>query len=122
MNSLYLVLILIVLWVLGLNILSPYINKTKHFQVYVGALLLWKSTKNRGVMDRVKGKSQKIIFSKISVAIVFIFFILAMAVMVYGAFLGLTVKSTRSLSPAELLGLPGINPIIPIGYGIIAFA
>lgn len=122
MNSLYLVLILIILWIMGLNVLSPYINKTKHFQVYVGALLLWKSTKNRGVMDRVSGKSQKIIFSKIAVVIVFIFFILAMAVMIYGAFLGLTVKSTRSLSPAELLGLPGINPIIPIGYGIIAFA
>ena len=122
MNTLFLVLILIIVWILLLNFLSPYINKTKHFQVYVGAFLLWKSTKNRGIMDKVKGNNQRMIFSKASVVIVFLFFFLAMAVIIYGAFIGLTVKTTRSVAPAELLGLPGINPIIPIGFGLIAFA
>ncbi|MHB8361217.1 MAG: site-2 protease family protein, partial [Thermoplasmataceae archaeon] len=122
MNTLFLILLIIIAWILSLNFLSPYINKTKHFQVYLGALLLWKSTKNRGIMDKVKGKDSRIIFSKASVVIVFIFFFLAMAVISYGAYVSLTVKTTRSVSATELLGLPGINPIIPIGFGLIAFA
>ena len=40
---------------------------------------------------------------------------------IHSAYISLTSGVTRSLPASELLGLPGINPIIPIGYGLVAF-
>jgi len=40
--------------------------------------------------------------------------------LVLGAIVSTRLSPAQAPSPSEALGLPGINPIIPLGYGILA--
>ncbi len=46
--------------------------------------------------------------------------VVIVALLVLDAIIASTVPASAAPSPQEALGLPGINPIIPLGYGIVA--
>ena len=46
---------------------------------------------------------------------IFVFFLL-----LWQAYIVTTIPPSRAPNPQEAIGLPGINPIIPVGYGILA--
>ncbi|MGP6219892.1 site-2 protease family protein [Caldiplasma sukawensis] len=120
MNDLEIVILVLFLWVIILVSLRPRINKSKHFQTYFGILLLVKITKNRGILDKVAGNKNKKYFAKLSVPIVYFLLISAIAILLYSAILSFSVKESIPLN--EYIALPGINPDIPIIYGLIAFS
>ena len=119
--TLELVIFLIFLWIMLMIYLAPRLAKTKHFQAY-GPLLLVKIVKNRKILDRVANKFPAILFSRASVVIVFIAAVAAMILLVYGAYLSLFIPPSSAPSLAFEIGLPGINPAIPLGYGVVALA
>lgn len=116
-----LVILVLILWIMLMLYLSPRLAKTKHFQA-LGPLLLLKIVKNRKILDRIANRFPAIIFSRISVVIVLISAIVAIIMLVYGAYLSFFITSSNVPSLAEELGLPGINPVIPVGYGIVALS
>ncbi|MGC8608345.1 MAG: site-2 protease family protein [Thermoplasmata archaeon] len=119
MNGIYLFLILLISWLLIIFYLRPYIKKSKNFSVYGPALML-KFTKNRKVIDKIAKRFPAISFSKISVVIIFIFSILALGMLAYSAYIATFLRPSMAPPLTELIALPGINPVIPIGYGIAA--
>ncbi len=119
MNGIYLFLILIVSWLLILFYLSPYIKKSKNFSVY-GPTLMLKFTKNRKVIDKISKKFPAVSFSKISVIVIFLFSFVALGMLAYSAYISTFLRPSTAPPLTELIALPGINPVIPVGYGIIA--
>lgn len=116
-----LVILIIFFWIMIMIWLSPRLAKTKHFQAY-GPLLLVKIVKNRKILDRIAHRFPAILFSRASVIIVFISALGALILLVYGAYLSLFIPPSSAPSLALEIGLPGLNPAIPIGYGVVALA
>ena len=113
------VILIIVIWILLLMVFSKKIAQTKHFQVY-GPFLMFKSIKNRGVLDKLTSKDSSKWFSRMSVGLVLIFLFLGIALLLYESYLATQIKEVVSPPLQEYLVLPGINPAIPIVYGTVA--
>ncbi|MDS0257723.1 site-2 protease family protein, partial [Thermoplasmatales archaeon AK] len=111
------ILFLVILgWILLMLYLSPLLRKSRNFSAYGPALML-KFTKNRRIIERSAKHFPGRVFGKISNWIVIISAILALALLAYGAYLTLTVKQVAPVSLRYLVGLPFLNPAIPIGFG-----
>jgi len=110
---------LIFAWIVIILYLKDRIGKTKHFST-LGPALMIKTTRNRGILDRVSRRFPGIIFGKISVVLSFVTLIFALFFIVYETILISSVRIVSAPSPALYLALPGINPAIPIVYGGIA--
>ncbi|MEM0157803.1 MAG: site-2 protease family protein, partial [Thermoplasmataceae archaeon] len=115
---LYIVFLLVIIWVMAIMYLAPRISRSKHFGL-LGPALMVKSTKNRNIIDRIAKKFPGVLFGKISVVLVIISSIFAVVLLVYGSILSLNIKPANAPSLSLLIGLPGINPAIPISYGLV---
>ncbi|MHB1621805.1 MAG: site-2 protease family protein [Cuniculiplasma sp.] len=122
MSYLEIGLLIVFLWILLMIVLRPAINRSQHFQTMGGVLLLIKVKKNRKILDRIAGTSKSKFFSRLSVPIVYVLFIMGISLLVLGTILSLTVRVKQNIPVTEYLALPGIDPEIPIVYGLIAFA
>jgi len=120
-NGLLIAIIVIFAWIILLLILSPFIKKSKRISL-LGPLLMIKAIKRRGILDRVAEKFPAIGFSRFSVALVLATGIFAIFFLFYGAYLSTTLTVRASTPLTYYLGIPGVNPIIPVTYGIPAFA
>ena len=120
MSYILLVLILLFGWVFAMSVLNPFIKKSQHFQLMYGVLLLVKIRKNRNILTRLAKISDSKFFSRLSIPIVYILIILGTFLLVLGAILSFSIKQSLPLN--EYLALPGINPEIPVTYGIVAFS
>lgn len=118
-NYLILLLLILLAWILALALLAPFISKSKNFSFFGPALML-KVTKNRKILDRFARPVPKEAFSKLSVAIVLVFSLLAVLLLVYEAYLSLFIRIQASTSLGVYLALPIVNPYIPVVYGTFA--
>ena len=62
LNGLEIAIIALVVWILVLTALGPRLAKTKNFQAF-GPFLMFKITKNRGVLDKLSNPSKRNLFS-----------------------------------------------------------
>ncbi|MGP6207006.1 site-2 protease family protein [Cuniculiplasma sp. SKW3] len=120
MSYIEIAILVIILWIIGMILARPYIKSSKHFQTLGGIILLVKVTKNRRILDRISSLSQSKLFSRFSIVLVYFLLISGLALLIYGTALSFTVRAVVPLN--EYLALPGINPDIPITYGLVAFA
>jgi membrane-associated protease RseP (regulator of RpoE activity) len=120
MSYIEIAILVIILWIIGMVLARPYIKSSKHFQTLGGIILLVKVTKNRRILDKLASLSQSKLFSRFSIVLVYFLLISGLALLVYGTALSFTVHAVVPLN--EYLALPGINPDIPITYGLVAFA
>ena len=120
MSYLEIGILIILAWIFGILSLRPQINKSKHFQTMGGVLLLIKVRKNRGILDKVAAISDSKFYSRLSIGLVYILFATGVAVLLYGTILSFHVK--ENIPVTEYLLIPGINPDVPVVYGIIALA
>src|SRR5438067_6333567 len=89
-----------------------------------GPFLMWKTIRGRRLIDRLaRPKRFWRVFGDVAIVLV--------ALTMFGTTLLLAWEATlvqnaairsNPPSPETLLGLPGINPIIPLGYGILGLA
>jgi membrane-associated protease RseP (regulator of RpoE activity) len=86
-----------------------------------GPALMTKTRKGRSLLDRW-GRFRRfwsvvgdlgVVLAAIAMATIFL-------LLVVGAVLSLRISPAQAPSASEALGLPGINPFIPLGYGILA--
>ncbi len=118
-SGLEIAIFLIFAWIVIILYLKERIGRTKHFST-LGPALMIKTTKNRGVLDRVAKRFPGLLFGKLSVVLSFITLVFALFFIVYETVLISSVRIVSAPSPALYLALPGINPAIPIVYGGIA--
>lgn len=120
LNGLLIAIIVIFLWILIMLGLSPIIRKTKRWSL-IGPLLMLKAIKRRGILDKIADRFPAIGFSRLSVILILAAGIFGIAFLVYGAYLTFFITTPVNEPLTYYIGLPGLNPIIPVTYGIPAF-
>ncbi len=89
-----------------------------------GPFLMWKTLRGRQLIDRLaRPKRFWRVFGDIAIVLVALTMIGTTALLAWEATLvqNAAIRNNPP-SPETLLGLPGINPIIPLGYGILGLA
>ncbi len=116
------VLVVLGLWWLLVHWLKRRKVLEKHGLEAHGPIVLWKTQRGRDLIDRIaQHKRFWRIYGDVSLILVGV----AMAAMVGLLAWEATLVTSSAIranppSPIEYVGLPGINPIIPVGYGIFA--
>jgi len=88
---------------------------------FFGPALMIKTQRGRAAIDRwARFRRFWTAVSDIGIALAVVAMVTIVLLLLLDAFVSLRVPSSQAPSPQEALGLPGINPIIPLGYGIIA--
>lgn len=120
-SGLLIAIFVIFAWIIVMMALAPAIGRSKRLSL-LGPFLMIKAIKERGALDKMAERFPAVGFSKFSVALIVATGIFAIFFLFYGAYLSTTITTRVSTPLTYYLGLPGVNPIIPITYGIPAFA
>ncbi|MEM3567663.1 MAG: site-2 protease family protein, partial [Thermoplasmata archaeon] len=106
-------LIVLVLWKL------KYLEKY-NFTPWAGPILMWKTKRGKKFLDRLAQKKKLWEwYGNLSVGIAIISMLFITALLVWSVSKVSLVPKEKAPSPELLLGIPGINPVIPVFYGII---
>ena len=106
------ILIVFILWKFG-------ILEKLHISA-VGPLLMFRTKRGIGLLDRLARHENFFRwYGNISLGIVLFFMILQVVLFAWEIPAALRAPVSAALGPEMIIGLPGINPIIPVGYGII---
>lgn len=121
MNGYLIALIVLLAWIGFIYAL----NKTKwlerHDMNLYGPFIMWRTKKGRGAIDRIaSAKGFWNVYGKASLWICAAAMAVIMLLLLWEATIVPQIKSPPS--PELILGIPGINPIIPVGYGILGLA
>lgn len=86
-----------------------------------GPALMFKTQRGRHWLDRM-GRFRRFwtALGRLGVVLAGISMVLIVGILILEGILVFQIPASAAPSPQEALGLPGINPIIPIGYGIVA--
>ncbi len=86
-----------------------------------GPALMIKTKRGRAFLDRV-GRFRRFwtVVGDIGIFLAATSMLIIVVLLVLDAALSFRLTAAQAPTPQEALGLPGINPIIPIGYGIVA--
>ena len=119
-----LAILLIVAWTAAMYLLHRRGLLEPRGLVAAGPFLMWKTQKGRDFIDRLaRRKRAWRIFGDLSLVLVGLTMVGTTVLLIWEATL---VQSpavrANPPSPELLLGLPGINRLIPVGYGIFALA
>ena len=109
------VLIVILLWKAGLL--------AKYNIGAMGPLLMVRTRRGLSFLDRLALKDRFWRwYGNFSIVLVFFFMGLVSLILLWEVPLALRVPASEAPGPEYIVGIPGINPLIPIGYGILALA
>ncbi|HKV90200.1 MAG TPA: site-2 protease family protein, partial [Thermoplasmata archaeon] len=109
----YVVVVLLLYW-------RGYIGPNRVLSWY-GPLLMVKTQRGRAFLDRVaRHRRLWTVVGDIGIVLAAVSMVTIVAVLVLDATVALRTPASAAPTPQEALGLPGINPFIPIGYGLIA--
>jgi membrane-associated protease RseP (regulator of RpoE activity) len=88
---------------------------------FFGPALMIKTQRGRAAIDRwARFRRFWTAASDLGIALAAISMVVIIVLLIVDAIVSLRIPSSQAPSPQEALGLPGINPFIPIGYGIVA--
>jgi len=92
-----------------------------HFSV-MGPFVMWKTEKGKHFIERVAETRAKWveIYGRIAVGITGVSMVAMTGVLLLSAYLVVEKARDIHMEPHMLLGLPGLNPLIPLWYGIFA--
>lgn len=117
MPWLTIILLILLLW----SILVLYVSRrgSKKFRPY-GPAIMWSTTRGREKIESWGKRGFWAIYGDASIIITIIFMVFTFVLLIWEAFLVIGIPRSMAPSPLAALGLPGINPFIPITYGILA--
>ena len=121
MNPWLIFAVLLVLWfVLILYLYKKGIVKKEGNVTLWGPALMIKTQKGKKWIERVGKNRFWKHYGNFGIFLSFTIMIFVFILLLWQAYLVTTIPPSQAPNPAEAIGLPGINPIIPIGYGILA--
>ncbi len=85
-----------------------------------GPALMLSTTRGKESIERFGKRKFWSYYGNFSIIIALIFMVLTLALLIWEATLVLGIPKSQAPSPLAALGIPGINPFIPVTYGIIA--
>ena len=88
---------------------------------FLGPALMIRTRRGRSTLDRW-GRFVRFwtVAGDLGIALAIAAMASILALLVFGAVASSRVPASQAPSPATAIGIPGINPIIPLGYGIVA--
>ncbi len=118
MNGYLIALIVFIAWIILIYILNKSKWLERHHMSLMGPMIMMKTQKGRDFIDRVsKRKRLWTIYGKLSLWICAGSMVTIMVLLLWEATIVDQVE--QAPSPELILGIPGINPVIPLGYGIL---
>ena len=113
----------LVAWVTGARWADNegYLEKYNMELVWGRSFLMWRTDWGKDFIEKV---SQKTVFwqrvGDVWVVTVFLIMIFMFLLLLWQATLAWQIPKSSSVSPKMMIGLPGLNPVIPLWYGILA--
>lgn len=120
MEGYIIALVLIVLWTAVVLYLKKIGWLERHSFSNWGPFLMWKTQGGKNIIERLS-KPERFwrFYAALSKAIVVVAMFSMFALLLWEAFLVGNIPASAAPSPEMILGIPGINPLIPIWYGIL---
>ena len=88
-----------------------------------GPLLMWKTKKGRDLIDRLAQKKRFWeIYGNLGMVIVAIAMVVIFIMVFFNAYIATQIPAEQAPAADEILVIPGVNPFIPVGYGILSLA
>ncbi len=88
-----------------------------------GPFLMWKTEKGKKLIDRISQKKRFWEnYGNLAIVITVISMVLILLLVIWSAYLASSIPQSQAPSPQMIIGIPGVNPLIPIWYGIAALA
>jgi membrane-associated protease RseP (regulator of RpoE activity) len=121
MNGYLVALVVVVLWIVGAYALHRTKWLEKHSMSLYGPFIMWKTKKGKDFIDGLAAHTRFWnIYAKASLWICAAAMALIMLLLLWEA--TIVSRVPEPPSPELILGIPGLNPVIPVGYGILALA
>ncbi len=94
-----------------------------NMQLY-GPFLMWKTRKGRGFIDRTAKKYERFweVYADFGILLIFPFMLMGTLLLIWVADIATHIPASSAPNPIMMLGIPGVNPIIPLWYGILGLA
>jgi membrane-associated protease RseP (regulator of RpoE activity) len=85
-----------------------------------GPFLMWKTEKGKALIDKLaKPRRFWLVFAAFSKVLCLLVMIFIMGLLIWEATLVSSIPAESAPTPEMIIGIPGINPLIPIWYGIL---
>ncbi len=95
----------------------------KHNLELSGPLLLWKTEKGKKLIERISQKKKFwTAYGNLGIVILGICMAAILYLVVWSAYLASQIPADSAPSPRLIIGIPGVNPLIPVWYGILGLA
>ena len=86
-----------------------------------GPFLMWRTTKGKQLIERLAQKRKFwTAYGNLSLGIVIVTMLAMTLLLIFEAFIVVNIGKENAPSPQLMIGIPGVNPIIPLWYGILA--
>jgi len=116
-------LAIIVLWTVMVYILHKKGILAKLNMVPVGPILMWKTVRGRKFLDRLARPARFWrVYGDFSIILCLVAMFALMGLLIWEATLVPSIPRENAPTPDLILGVPGLNRIIPLGYGILGLA
>ncbi len=113
-------LIVIFAWIILVYVLykKGVVKKEGNVALFGPAIML-KTSRGKEWIERVGKHKAWEAYGYLGIFLSFFIMVLVFAMLIWQAYLVMGLPASKAPSPVEALGIPGINPIIPIWYGIL---
>ena len=120
MNGWLIALILTIIWLAIVYYLfkKGYVKKEGNISLFGPAIML-KTSRGKKWIEKVGKHKVWEIYGYLGLFLSLFLMFAVFAMLIWQAYLVTTIPPNNAPSPMEALGIPGINPIIPIWYGIL---
>ncbi len=116
----YLIALILGIWLVILYIAN---KKWKKYGLEViGPILMWKTKKGRKFIDKLSKRNIWKYYGNVSILICVVAMLFTTFLLLWNLIISFKISPKSAPSPRLMIGIPGINPIIPIGYGVFALA
>ena len=115
--------LLLIAWVTGVRWAENegYLQKYDMDLVWGRSFLMWRTDWGKGFIEKIS--QNKPFWRRVGdvwVITVFVIMVLMFSLLLWQATLAWQIPKTSAVSPKMMIGLPGVNPVIPLWYGILA--
>lgn len=88
-----------------------------------GPMLMWKTERGKKLIDKLAEKKRFWEqYGNLGLVVISICMVLILVLVVWSAYLASSIPKEQAPSPQMVIGIPGVNPLIPVWYGIFGLA